>query len=206
MWRGFRLDRPGRAAAAPDVLMADFWVFAYGSLMWRPGFEYLESVTAHLSGARRSLCVWSFFHRGTREHPGLVLGLDRGGSCRGIAYRVAPEKRDAVVAYLRERELVTDVYREVVRPVRLDRAEQPTVQALTYVVDRDHRQYAGALPPEAIFRHVRDSHGLSGANSDYVINTVRHLQSLGIRDPALEKVAEALLAAGKDEARAAHGS
>ena len=137
--------------------MSDFWVFAYGSLMWRPGFEPLETVTAHLSGARRSLCVWSWVHRGTREHPGLVLGLDRGGSCRGVAYRVADEKRDEVIAYLRERELVTDVYREVRRPIRLDIAERPTVVALTYVVDRGHRQYAGRLAPEAILRHVRDS-------------------------------------------------
>lgn len=178
--------------------MSDFWVFAYGSLMWRPGFAFLESVTAHLSGARRALCVWSFVHRGTREHPGLVLGLDRGGSCRGVAYRIAAVNHDAVVAYLRERELVTDVYREVFRPVRLDLADRPVVRALTYVVDRAHRQYAGHLAPEAIFRHVRDSHGRSGANADYVLNTVRHLRSLGFRDPVLEKVAEALLAAGHD--------
>jgi cation transport protein ChaC len=178
--------------------MSDFWVFAYGSLMWRPGFEFLESATAHLAGARRSLCVWSWVHRGTREHPGLVLGLDRGGSCRGVAYRIANDRRDAVLAYLRERELVTDVYREVVRPVRLDHPDRPVVQALVYVVDSRHRQYAGRLAPEAILRHVRDSHGRSGANADYVINTVRHLHSLGFRDPVLEKVAEALLAAGEE--------
>jgi cation transport protein ChaC len=174
--------------------MSDFWVFAYGSLMWRPGFEHLEQVTAHLSGARRALCVWSWVHRGTKEHPGLVLGLDRGGSCRGVAYRVAGGKRDEVLAYLRERELVTDVYREVWRPLRLDRPDRPTVSALTYVVDRNHRQYAANLSPEAILRHVRDSHGRSGANADYVVNTVRHLHSLGFRDPVMEKVAEALLA------------
>jgi len=180
--------------------MSDFWVFAYGSLMWRPGFEALETVTAHLSGARRSLCVWSWVHRGTREHPGLVLGLDRGGSCRGVAYRVGGEKRDAVVSYLRERELVTDVYREVSRPIRLDSPGRPTVMALAYVVDRGHRQYAGRLAPEAILRHVRDSHGRSGANADYVVNTVRHLRSLGFRDAVLEKVAAALLAADSDSA------
>ena len=90
----------------------------------------------------------------------------------------SPEKtRDAVIAYLRERELVTDVYREVWRPIRLDRPGRPTVMALTYVVDRGHRQYAGRLAPEAILRHVRDSHGRSGANADYVINTVRHLRT-----------------------------
>ena len=173
--------------------MSDLWVFAYGSLMWRPGFEHVGHVTARLSGARRALCVWSYVHRGTRERPGLVLGLDRGGSCRGIAYRVAADKRDAVVAYLRERELVTDVYREVLRPVRLDTPDRPVVAALTYVVDREHRQYAGRLPAEAILAHVRDGHGRSGANADYVINTARHLESLGFRDPILEKVAAALL-------------
>jgi cation transport protein ChaC len=179
--------------------MADLWVFAYGSLMWRPGFAHVEHVTAHLSGARRALCVWSYVHRGTREHPGLVLGLDRGGSCRGVAYRVAAGDRDAVVAYLRERELVTDVYREVMRPVRLDTPERPVVTALTYVVDRDHRQYAGRLPAETILAHVRDSHGQSGANADYVINTVRHLEGLGFRDPILENVAAALLAEARRE-------
>ncbi len=174
--------------------MSDFWVFAYGSLMWRPGFDHVESVTAHLSGARRSLCVWSHVHRGTREHPGLVLGLDRGGSCRGVAYRIAGRNRDAVIGYLRERELVTNVYREVWRPVRLDTPGHDAVQALTYVVDRHHGQYAGRLSPESILAHVRDSHGKSGANADYVINTVRHLESLGFRDVLLEKVAAALLA------------
>ena len=128
--------------------MSDLWVFAYGSLMWRPGFEHVGHVTARLSGSRRALCVWSFVHRGTPAHPGLVLGLDRGGSCRGVAYRVAAENRDTVLAYLRERELVTDVYREVLRPVRLDTPDRPMVEAVTYVVDRAHRQYAGRLPPE----------------------------------------------------------
>src|SRR5271156_3049135 len=98
----------------------DLWVFGYGSLMWRPGFEYLEQVPARLIGEQRALCVYSFDHRGTPEKPGLVLGLDRGGACRGIAFRVAAARRDEVINYLRGREQTTHVYREVMRSVWLE--------------------------------------------------------------------------------------
>lgn len=171
--------------------MSDFWVFGYGSLMWRPGFAHHDRVTADLAGAHRALCVYSWVHRGTRERPGLVLGLDRGGSCRGVAFRVAGRDRDSVIDYLRERELVTDVYREAWRPVRLHR-DGPPIKALTYVVDRNHRQYAGRLPQETILAHVRSGHGRSGANRDYIVNTVEHLSALGIRDAVLEHLVAAL--------------
>lgn len=172
--------------------MSDFWVFGYGSLMWRPGFDYLESVTADLPGAHRSLCVYSWVHRGTRQRPGLVLGLDRGGSCRGVAFRVAGSNRAAVIGYLRERELVTLVYREVWRPVILHSDGRPRVRALTFVTDRDHEQYAGRLSAEAVLGHVRHARGRAGANRDYILNTVAHLRGLGLRDALLERVAAAL--------------
>ncbi|MCP4380209.1 MAG: gamma-glutamylcyclotransferase [Hyphomicrobiales bacterium] len=172
--------------------MSDFWVFGYGSLMWRPGFDHHEAVTAHLAGAHRSLCIYSWVHRGTRQRPGLVLGLDHGGSCRGVAYRVAGGDRATVIDYLRGRELVTDVYREVWRPVRLQGNDPRPVRALTYVVDRNHRQYAGRLLPETILGHVREGHGRSGANRDYIFNTVDHLRALGIRDTLLEHLAAVL--------------
>ena len=109
----------------------DLWVFGYGSLMWRPGFDFIEQRQARLIGEHRALCVYSFDHRGTPEKPGLVLGLDRGGACRGIAFRVEAGKRDATIAYLREREQTTGVYREVMRSVWLDDDARSRVSALT---------------------------------------------------------------------------
>lgn len=160
-------------------------MFGYGSLMWRPGFDFLERVPARLIGLHRSLCVYSHVHRGTPERPGLVLGLDRGGACRGMAFRVAGERREDTIAYLREREQATSVYLEVERVVTLERPEAPRVRALTYVVDRGHTQYAGRLPLEQQLHIVRQGHGRSGANPDYVVNTVRAIEELGFRDADL---------------------
>ena len=179
--------------------MSDFWVFGYGSLMWRPGFDHAEALPARLVGAHRALCVYSWVHRGTPERPGLVLGLDRGGACRGVAFRVTQRDRELVLAYLRERELVTNVYKEVHRAVwLLDRAPR-SVTAVTYVVDRDHVQYAGKLPRERQLAHVRDAVGQAGANAQYVISTVRHLRALGIRDDRLEWLTKALGGEGVGE-------
>src|SRR6267142_260265 len=116
----------------PDHADADLWVFGYGSLMWRPGFAFTERLEARLIGAHRALCVYSFVHRGTPERPGLVLGLDRGGTCRGIAFRVAAAERAATIAYLRAREQVTMVYRECLRRVWLKREPEHPVPALCY--------------------------------------------------------------------------
>jgi cation transport protein ChaC len=170
----------------------DLWVFAYGSLMWRPDFPFLERVEARLIGAHRSLCVLSFVHRGTPERPGLVLGLDRGGACRGIAYRVSAAARASTIAYLRSREQVTSVYREVVRPVRLSRDPERRVPALCYMVDRGHPQYAGRLSIARQLHHVRQGHGLSGANRDYVIATVAALEQLGYRETELHRLSQLL--------------
>lgn len=172
--------------------MGDFWVFGYGSLIWRPGFAHVATERARLSGYRRALCVHSHVHRGTPERPGLVLGLDRGGSCVGLAFRVPEALREEVMSYLRARELVTQVYRERVLPVRL--ATGASVPAICYVVDRLHPQYAGRLHPEAARARVAGAVGVSGRNEDYVINTVAHLEALGIRDRWLEQVAEGLAA------------
>jgi glutathione-specific gamma-glutamylcyclotransferase len=170
----------------------DLWVFAYGSLMWRPGFAFIERVPARLNGLHRALCVYSFVHRGTPEKPGLVLGLDRGGTCRGIAYLVAAPAREETIAYLRSREQVTMVYREMFRPVILEGAVENRVRALVYVVDRSHPQYAGRLDHEHQLHLVRQGHGHSGANRDYVLATVGEIESQGFRDAGLHRLAERL--------------
>lgn len=171
--------------------MTDLWVFGYGSLMWRLGFEIVEAVPATMHGVHRALCIYSWVHRGTQQRPGLVLGLDAGGSCRGMAFRVANKNRNHVIEYLRSRELVTNVYCEVERPIKLrDRGNRAKVLALTYVVDRQHPQYAGTLPHDQLLRQIRGAVGQSGKNEEYIINTVAHLRQLGIRDMALEKLVE----------------
>jgi cation transport protein ChaC len=170
----------------------DLWVFGYGSLMWRTGFDYLERRQAKLIGAHRALCVYSHIHRGTPEKPGLVLGLDRGGACRGVAFRVAAEQASETLTYLQERELVTKVYKEAVRPVDLLDGVQTRVRALCFLVDRSHPQYAGTLSLEEQLHHVRQGHGRSGANPEYVIETVKHMRELGIADSALEWLTERL--------------
>ena len=173
--------------------MGDFWVFGYGSLIWRPGFAHVETSRARLHGFRRSLCVYSWVHRGTEQRPGLVLGLDRGGSCIGLAFRVPGELRDEVVAYLRERELVTSVYLERMLPVRL--ASGQTVMALCYVVDRAPHAICRQPAVDEAARIVTGSVGQSGRNEDYLFNTVEHLKALGIRDHWLEGVAERIAVA-----------
>jgi cation transport protein ChaC len=196
-----RTDRPPGAKFGQFALMPidsfehadeDVWVFAYGSLMWRPGFAHLERAPARLIGLHRALCVYSFVHRGTPEKPGLVLGLDRGGACRGIAYRVARAAAPETIAYLRAREQVTMVYREAWRDVLLGGEPERRVRALVYVVDRGHPQYAGRLDLEQQLHHVRQGHGNSGANRDYVLATVSEIEAQGFRDAGLHLLAERL--------------
>src|SRR6476660_981240 len=178
----------------PTVTSAkgDLWVFGYGSLIWRPGLEFEERVPARLVGEHRALCVYSFVHRGPPEKPGLVLGLDRGGACRGIAFRIAEQNRAATVAYLREREQVTSVYREVMRSVWLENGARQRVSALAYVVDRGHVQYAGRLSLTEQLRHVLQGHGQSGPNREYVLSTVKAIEAEGFRDSQLHQLASML--------------
>ena len=169
---------------------ATHWVFGYGSLIWNPGFAHVSAQQGLLKGAHRSLSIVSHHHRGTVEQPGLVFGLTRGGSCRGMVFEVADADWPQVYAYLQEREQVTAVYRDVTRPVHL--ADGRTIGALAFLVDERHEQFAGRLSLEQQLAMVRAGVGLSGRNIDYVLNTARHLRELGIRDRQLKALADLL--------------
>lgn len=182
----------GRMGMTTEADKNALWVFGYGSLMWRPGFPFDAHSPARLEGAHRALCIYSVLHRGTPSEPGLVLGLDEGGRCEGVAFRVEPGAENDTIAYLRQREQVTDVYVETYREIALANGSGQSVRALTFVADPTHAQYAGALDLEAQLRIVRAGRGQAGPNIDYVLNTVEHLESLGTHDPLLFALAERL--------------
>ncbi|MBV8684872.1 MAG: gamma-glutamylcyclotransferase [Caulobacteraceae bacterium] len=178
------VEAAGHAAHAAPAPQR--WVFGYGSLMWRPGFAFVHRLPAVLHGRRRAFCIYSVHHRGTPERPGLVLGLARGGAVRGAAYEVAEADWDVVIDYLREREQPTETYVESRVAVRL--CDGRRVQAVSFLSDTDHPQWAGELSFEAQARLIARSHGLSGANVDYLADLVEHLRAEGIRDRTMERL------------------
>ncbi|MEG3617276.1 gamma-glutamylcyclotransferase [Magnetovibrio sp. PR-2] len=164
----------------------DLWVFAYGSLMWNPGFEHLEVVPGEVEGYHRSLCVLSTIYRGTPGNPGLVLGLDEGGSCCGLTFRVHADLIPETVKYLDEREKVTRVYTSEFVNVTLKDGRE--VEAYTFVVIRDHEQFAGELSYDQQACLVARGIGKNGTALEYLTNTIEHINELGLHDPDLHEV------------------
>lgn len=160
------------------------WLFAYGSLIWRPECPALEARRARLHGYHRGLYLWSQIHRGTPECPGLVLGLDRGGSCTGFAYRLPDEERDAHLLALWQREMPDAAYEPKWLRCRLD--DGRTLQALCFVLRRDLPCYAGALPDSVLSQVFAAAHGHYGSTRDYVEQTVRALRAHAMPDRRLE--------------------
>ena len=161
------------------------WFFAYGSLMWDPGFKPTEVRPALLRGWHRKFCVASVIYRGTPEQPGLSLGLDRGGSCRGIALRIAASERDNVLDYLSEREMPEEIYS--CRAVRLI-ADAGPLDAYTLVVNRDHALYVPPMELPAMAARIAHALGQRGPNRDYLDQTVHHLDAMGITDGLLHRL------------------
>lgn len=171
------------------VSKKDIWIFGYGSLMWRPDFPHVETRPARLSGYHRALCVLSTRYRGTKARPGLVLGLDRGGSCVGRAFRVAARDADGVLAYLHEREMLNRVY----APRWLTaRTPQGSIRAYAFIVRRDHPGYAGGFSRRRVIELVRGGRGERGTSLEYLRETIRHLDELGVRDTPLHQVLAAV--------------
>ncbi|MEE8549574.1 MAG: gamma-glutamylcyclotransferase [Alphaproteobacteria bacterium] len=170
----------------------EVWIFAYGSLMWDPGFAYLEAAPALLRGYHRAFCIYSFVYRGTEARPGLVLGLDRGGACKGMAFRIAAAEGAGVLDYLDAREKVTDVYVRRAVPITvgaaLISAGGRKVTAHTYVADRGHHQYAGKQTLKDAAALIAQGTGVGGSNRDYLESTVKNLDALGITDGPLHQL------------------
>jgi cation transport protein ChaC len=160
------------------------WVFGYGSLLWNPGFTPKSAIKARLADYHRSFCMLSIHHRGTPEQPGLVLALDQviGQQCTGIAFEVPAAEEAQVLATLRERELVSSAYFEAEVTLTTDSGD--IITALTYVVDRAHAQYC-QYDLEQQAQMIARATGGRGPNTDYLHNTVAHLDQMGIRDPDL---------------------
>lgn len=178
----------------PDTLLdpdGHLYVFAYGSLIWKPGFAHDGRHPALLRGFHRRFCIWSRSYRGTPEAPGLVLGLARGGACRGVAFRVAAAGAAAVLDYLDEREMTGGVYHRRRVPLRL--LDSGAVKrAVAFVADARGAAYCATLGAEEMAAAIGAGHGIMGANRDYLLNTISHLREMGVRDAGLDRVAALL--------------
>ena len=195
LFRSTREIPADEAAVATRAILAawkprePYWVFAYGSLMWNPDFAFEEQRPARLHGYHRAFCIYSHHYRGTRARPGLVLGLDRGGSCRGICFRIRRDQIRLVTEALWRREMVTKVYAP--RRIRVRTADGPVV-AQTFVANTHHQQYAGKLSLDEMAAMIRQGRGVAGENVDYLANTVAHMLTLGIDDGPLHRLMEML--------------
>jgi len=176
------------AQFAERLPRGDLWVFGYGSLMWSPGFRCAEKSVAFLHGYHRALCILSTRYRGTQRRPGLVMGLCRGGSCWGMAFRIPASRVLRVLKALWKREMLRKVYRPRLIPVRIRRGLR--VHALAFVADAGHSQFVRELDLHGRARLVAQGIGQRGRCTDYIRNTLEHMYALGVTDPHLERVLE----------------
>ncbi|SDH46763.1 gamma-glutamylcyclotransferase [Roseospirillum parvum] len=181
------------AQAPPEAIRDGVWVFGYGSLIWNPAFHYTEHALGAIEGFHRAFCLWTSLGRGTPDKLGLVLGLENGGACQGVAYRVAPQAVDEELAIVWRREMITGAYRPSWVPFT-EAPGGPTRPALAFVINHDHPRYAGHLPEATIVHHCATAAGFLGPCSEYLFNTVAHLDELGIADPTLSRLAEGVRA------------
>jgi glutathione-specific gamma-glutamylcyclotransferase len=169
----------------------ELWVFGYGSLMWSPCFSYREKRLARVHGYHRALCILSTRYRGTQRKPGLVMGLCRGGSCWGMAFRVDRRYVGRCLERLWHREMLRRVYEPRLVPAKLRGGRR--VRALAFVADPSHPAFVRELDLHGRARLVAQGIGQRGPCVDYIRNTLDHMHELGVRDPHLERVLHAAL-------------
>lgn len=167
-----RSPKPGRV-----------WVFAFGSLIWNPAFEFAERRVARIHGFHRAFCLWNRAGRGSPERPGLMLSLESGGSCTGVAYRLAPGTESTELDVLWRREMLTLSYRPVWTLARTPEGPEPVI---TFTANRAHERYVPGLDHQTVAHHIATAQGHLGRCCDYLFETVAHLRELGIRDRRLE--------------------
>jgi glutathione-specific gamma-glutamylcyclotransferase len=177
---------------------SDLWVFGYGSLMWKPDFAHTDMREARLFGFHRAPCIYSWHHRGTEDNPGLVMGLDAGGSCKGRVLQVKLSDAAAVMNYLHEREMISGVYKPILRTVHVASGRVRKRTALCFVAVRDHVQYAGSLGFDDQVKLIRNGIGPSGKCIDYFAETIAHMDELGIADGPLHKLLDAVQRSDKN--------
>ncbi len=191
-----------RAILAHRPPSRDLWVFGYGSLIWNPCFEFAERSVGRALGYHRQFCLWTHLGRGTREHPGLMLGLERGGSCTGVAFRIPADLVEVELDIIWRREMVTAAYRPSWVSLEL---KGERLKAVAFLINPAHDRYAKHLSEAEVADAIAVAAGPLGPCSDYLFNTVTHLRDLGIADRRLERIADAvrLRQAARPPARAA---
>jgi cation transport protein ChaC len=179
------------ATLAGADLTGGAWLFGYGSLIWNPAFHFTDRLIGTIYGYHRRFCLWTHIGRGCPERPGLVLGLERGGSCRGAAFHIAPDAVEEELAIVWRREMLSGAY--VPRWVGVHTA-LGELRAITFLINRAHERYARSLPDDRVAEVIATAEGWLGPCADYLINTVDHLAELGIRDRPLERLRAQVLA------------
>ena len=175
-----------RATLGEAPAKGDVWVFGYGSLIWNPAFHFVDKRTARINGFHRRFCLWTQLGRGSAENPGLMLGLESGGACRGVVFRIAEAAVETELDILWKREMFTGAYRPTWVTAH---SGSESVPAITFVINRENNRYAGRLSDDTVARHIATAAGPMGPCCEYLFETVTHLAALGIRDRGLEAMA-----------------
>ena len=188
---GIRLMTDAERAAQVESILAGaprpgrIWVFAFGSLIWNPAFHFVERRTARIHGFHRRFCLWARAGRGSPERPGLMLSLESGGSCTGVAYRLDELAAHTELDVLWRREMFTMAYRPVWTTARTLEGPEPVI---AFSANRLHDRYAPGLDEDAVAQYLATGAGPIGRCCDYLFDTVEHLRLLGIRDRRLESL------------------